>query len=235
MAQTVKVSVSMAELRNKLTDPNSLKELIELAGEELAQQVQAVVRQNAARDEAAKSLGAKITAPAGKVHEAAGTARPVAAVRTAVIKGHNPTLKFKRLHEDAVIPSRSHPSDAGFDLTAALGLGSVVTIRPGQRQLVNTGVAVAIPDGFVGLVAPRSGLAVKHGISVTNAPGIVDAGYRGELKVIVHNLGSEDFEIRHGDRIAQLVITPFLNWQSEETAELPEADRGAAGFGSTGR
>lgn len=101
--------------------------------------------------------------------------------------------------------------------------------------MTRTGVAVAIPNGFVGLVAPRSGLAYKHGISVTNAPGIVDAGYRGELKCIIHNLGHEPFEIKPGDRIAQLVVTPFLQWESEEVAELPEADRGDNGFGSTGR
>lgn len=167
----------------------------------------------------------------GTIHEAAGTARPTAAVRTAVVKGNAQRLQFKKLRDDAVVPTKSHPSDAGFDLVSI----DRVKLMPGERFLTSTGIAVAIPDGFVGLVAPRSGLANKYGISVTNAPGIVDSGYRGELKVIVHNLGIEAFNIAPGDRIAQLVVTPFLRWDAEEVAELPEADRGEAGFGSTGR
>jgi dUTP pyrophosphatase len=149
-----------------------------------------------------------------------------------MLKPNKPdTLQFKRLSPDATVPSKSHPSDAGYDLVAT----EHFVIPPGQRHMTSTGVAVAIPAGFVGLVAPRSGLAYKHGVSVTNAPGIVDSGYRGELKVIVHNLGAEAFTINPGDRIAQLVVVPYLRWQAEEVDELPEADRGDAGFGSTGR
>lgn len=173
--------------------------------------------------------------------EAAGTARATLAVRNGTLKiAVAPTLQFKKLEVDAVLPVKSHPTDAGFDLSACLPSGEFtsshdILLTPGQRALVPTGLAVAIPAGFVGMVAPRSGLAIKHGISVTNAPGIVDSGYRGELKVIVHNLSDSDFTINHGDRIAQLVVVPFLQWNSEEVDELPEADRGDAGFGSTGR
>lgn len=234
MTQTINVTVSMAEVKEKLADPHSLAELAEAVGMELASKVQIAAQQATKSDAAAKSLGKKLATPlkaGGVVHEAAGIARPSALVRTAVVKQSEPTLQFKRLHKDAVIPSKSHPTDAGFDLVSI----DRAQIKPGERFLTKTGVAVAIPEGFVGLVAPRSGLAVKHGISVTNAPGIVDSGYRGELMVIVHNLGIETFNIVPGDRIAQLVVTPFLRYQAEEVDELPEADRGEAGFGSTGR
>lgn len=156
--------------------------------------------------------------------EAAGTATLALASKPAGVM-------FKKLTEDAVVPVKSHATDAGYDLVSVVDS----TIPVGERRLIATGIAVAIPNGWVGLVAPRSGLAIKHGISVTNAPGIVDSGYRGELMTIVHNLGQEEFQINKGDRIAQLVVTPYYYGESLEVDELPEADRGDNGFGSTGR
>lgn len=166
--------------------------------------------------------------------EAAGTARATQAVRNGTLKIASqkaPTLQFKKLVEQATLPTKSHPTDAGFDLVSVME----TTVPARGRRMVSTGIATAIPQGMVGLVAPRSGLAVKSGISVTNAPGIVDSGYRGELKVILQNHSDDDFKVMPGDRIAQLVVVPFLQWNSEEVDELPTADRGEAGFGSTGR
>lgn len=110
-----------------------------------------------------------------------------------------------------------------------------VTLRPGERSLVPTGVAVALPAGFVGLVAPRSGLAIREGVGVVNAPGILDSGYRGELKVILINHGHSEVTIARGERIAQLVVVPYVTPDFEEVAELPSSARGEGGFGSTGR
>jgi dUTP pyrophosphatase len=156
---------------------------------------------------------------AGNVVEAAGTATLAP-----------PLLQFKRLHADAVMPKRAHGTDAGFDLTAVEN----AVLAPGGQVTVKVGLAVAIPAGYVGLVCPRSGLAAKFGITITNAPGIIDSGYRGELMVILHNTSSNTFEVEAGDRIAQLVVTPFLPALSVEVDSLPAADRGDAGFGSTG-
>ena len=142
------------------------------------------------------------------------------------------TLRVQRLHEDAVIPTRAHPGDAGIDLVAV----EAATLRAGGgRAMVGTGIAVEVPDGWAGLVCPRSGLAAKHGIGVVNGPGIVDAGYRGEVRVVLYNSDPDtDFEIAAGDRIAQLVLTPVSLAQVEEVSELSDASRGAAGFGSSG-
>ena len=131
-----------------------------------------------------------------------------------------------------MLPVRAHPGDAGLDLAAA----EDVVLAPGQRAAVATGWAVAVPEGMAGLVVPRSGNALRHGLTVANAPGLIDAGYRGELRVILVNLGDEPFTIATGDRIAQLVITPVSLASAVEAAELPGSDgRGAGGFGSTGR
>ena len=129
------------------------------------------------------------------------------------------------------VPSYAHPGDAGADIHAA----EAVTLEPGERALVGTGVAIALPDGYAAFVHPRSGLAAKHGITIVNAPGTVDAGYRGEIKVILVNLGQEAFTIQRGERIAQLVLAPVtrLAWQAVDS--LDETERGAGGFGSTGR
>lgn len=129
------------------------------------------------------------------------------------------------------LPHRAHADDAGLDLASAEEL----VIPAGGRALVDTGLAVALPPGTVGLVCPRSGLAAKHGVTVLNGPGIVDAGYRGPLKVALHNTDpTKDFPLRVGDRIAQLVVVPFLAPVLQEVDDLEETDRSTAGFGSSG-
>jgi len=129
------------------------------------------------------------------------------------------------------VPTYSHPGDAGADLRSAEAL----TIPPGERRTVGTGVAIALPDGYVGLVHPRSGLAAKHGITVLNAPGTVDAGYRGEIRVTLLNTDlNQAFEIAIGDRIAQLVIQGVEKAHFMQVDRLPESNRGEGGFGSTG-
>jgi dUTP pyrophosphatase len=142
------------------------------------------------------------------------------------------SFRFTRLNEAARAPLRAHPGDAGCDLFAA----EAASLGPGERASVGTGVAVEIPDGSAGLVLPRSGLAVKHGISVVNAPGLIDAGYRGELRVLLLNTDRhETFEIAPGDRIAQLVIVEVGDAEPLEVDSLEESVRGEGGFGSTGR
>jgi len=136
-----------------------------------------------------------------------------------------------RLREDAVLPQSAYPGDAGLDLVAC----ETIEIGPGERAVVPTGIAVAIPEGFAGLVVPRSGLALRHGISIVNTPGVIDSGYRGELRVIALNTDRERaFTVEAGTRIAQLVITPAPGVELVETDLLPEAARGTAGFGSSG-
>jgi len=132
-------------------------------------------------------------------------------------------------------PRQQTAGAAGVDLLAALPPGEVLSLAPGQRTLVPTGLALAIPQGYEGQVRPRSGLAAKHGVTVLNSPGTIDADYRGELKVILINLGDAAFEIRRGERIAQLVVAPVsqVNFELRETLDATE--RGAGGFGSTGR
>lgn len=124
---------------------------------------------------------------------------------------------------------------AGLDLAACLVDRKLFVIAPGDRALVPTGLALAIPIGYEGQVRPRSGLALRHGITVANSPGTIDADYRGELKVILINLGVEPFEIRHGERIAQLILAPVALLEVREVDVLPVAERGDGGFGSTGR
>ncbi|MDX6647569.1 MAG: dUTP pyrophosphatase [Miltoncostaeaceae bacterium] len=144
-------------------------------------------------------------------------------------------LPVRRLRADALLPRRAHPGDAGLDLFAAEPL----ELAPGERAAVPTGLAIAVPDGHAGLVLPRSGLAREHGITVANAPGLIDQGYRGELMVLLVNLGSRPHRIEAGDRVAQLVVAPVSAAVPVEVSELPAspaaAARGAGGFGSTGR
>jgi len=139
-------------------------------------------------------------------------------------------LAVRRLRDDARLPTRAHDDDAGLDLYAVEG----VTIGPGERALVATGVAIELPERHAGLVVPRSGLAVRHGISVVNAPGLIDPGYRGEIKVILLNLGQEPYHVQPGDRIAQMVVARYeaVDW---EEGELNGSARGTGGFGSSGR
>jgi dUTP pyrophosphatase len=132
--------------------------------------------------------------------------------------------------EPEFVPTYAHPGDAGADLRSSQAL----TISPNSRATVKTGVSIALPSGYVGLVHPRSGLAAKHGITVLNAPGTVDAGYRGEIAVTLLNTGTEAFEVNVGDRIAQLVIQAVEQAQFVSVSSLPETHRGDSGFGSTG-
>lgn len=140
-------------------------------------------------------------------------------------------LPVTRLRDDAILPTRAHPGDAGLDLAAC----ERHEIGPGERALVGTGIAVAIPDGHAGLVTPRSGLAARSGITIVNTPGLVDSGYRGEVRVILHNTDrSEPFVVEPGMRIAQLLVVPVAAAELRELDTLPASERGAAGFGSTG-
>ena len=141
-------------------------------------------------------------------------------------------LRFSRLSPRARIPERAHVEDAGLDLHAA----ESARLGPGERTGIGTGLAVAIPAGHAGLVLPRSGLAAKHGIALVNAPGLIDPGYRGEIRVLLLNTDrTETFAIEPGDRIAQLLLVPFAAAEPIEVAELDETKRGLAGFGSSGR
>ncbi|MEZ4381583.1 MAG: dUTP diphosphatase [Nannocystaceae bacterium] len=146
-----------------------------------------------------------------------------------------PRLLVRRLHPEAALPRRMSAHAAGLDLSACVPDGGVLVIAPGARELVPTGLALAIPVGYEGQVRPRSGLALRHGITIPNSPGTIDADYRGELKVILQNLGAEPFEVRHGERIAQLVLAQVASLDPVEVEALPDAARGDGGFGSTGR
>ena len=142
-------------------------------------------------------------------------------------------IRLKRLPHSEGLPLPAYASEhaAGLDVVAAESL----TLAPGERHAVATGFAIAIPHGYEVQVRPRSGLALKHGITCLNTPGTIDQDYRGEVKVILANLGSEPFEVKRGERIAQLVPAPVTKARFSEVAELSETDRGAGGFGSTGR
>lgn len=135
--------------------------------------------------------------------------------------------------EGLPLPTRATAGAAGFDLHAAVS--DVEVLAPGERCLVPTGFAIAVPAGFEAQLRPRSGLALRHGVMLPNAPGTIDSDYRGEVQVILWNAGSAPFEIKRGDRIAQLVIAPVLEARFLEVAELEATDRGAGGFGHTGR
>ena len=139
-------------------------------------------------------------------------------------------LPIRRLRNDAVLPERAYSGDAGLDLAAC----ERVELAPGERATVPTGLAVAIPEGFAGFVQPRSGLAARHGLTVVNSPGLVDSGYRGELRVVLLNTDtSEPFVVEPGMRIAQLVVLPVPELELVEVDELPDSERGVRGFGSS--
>lgn len=140
-------------------------------------------------------------------------------------------LEIRLLHPDAVPPSRSRSGDAGYDLRAT----ERVSIPQEGRRLVGTGIAVALPEGVAGLVTPRSGLAIEHGLTLLNAPGLLDPNYRGEIKVILHNTSERRYTVEIGDRIAQLLLVPYWAPELEVVEALPESERGAGGFGSSGR
>jgi dUTP pyrophosphatase len=140
-------------------------------------------------------------------------------------------LAFRRLDEGMPLPEQAHPGDAGLDLRSSID----VEIGPGKRAMIPTGLAVAIPEGYAGLVLPRSGLASRHGLTMANAPGLIDAGYRGEIICAVVNLDrDEGVKVARGDRIAQLVVVPVAELEPVWADELPESRRGERGFGSTG-
>ncbi len=144
-------------------------------------------------------------------------------------------IYFKKLsHAGSLkLPSYATPDSSGMDLRAALV--SPVVLEPGRRMLIPTGLQMALPSGYEAQIRPRSGLAYKHGITMLNTPGTIDADYRGEVKVLAVNLGDEPFEIRHGDRIAQMVIAPVIQAETREVDVLPGSERGEGGFGSTGK
>jgi dUTP pyrophosphatase len=142
-----------------------------------------------------------------------------------------PEVLVQRLHPDLPLPAYALPGDAGADLVTAID----VTLAPGERAVVPTGVAIALPEGYAAFVHPRSGLAAKFGVALVNAPGTIDAGYRGEIKVIIINLDARTpVVLRRGDRIAQLVVQEVSAARFVEVAELPMSQRGSGGFGSTG-
>ena len=140
------------------------------------------------------------------------------------------TLRFRKVHPDAVLPSYAHPSDAGMDVRSVEDL----TIAPGKRALVHTGLVMLLPPKYEAQVRPRSGLALKSGVTVLNTPGTIDSGYRGEVGVILANFGEADFQVKKGDKVAQIVIAPVTQPEIVETTEVDETDRGSGGFGSTG-
>jgi dUTP pyrophosphatase len=141
-------------------------------------------------------------------------------------------LRFALLSEHATLPTRAHEGDAGLDLYAS----ESAHIGPGERWSVGTGVAVELPEGHAGLVLPRSGLAQRHGIALVNAPGLIDSGYRGEIRILLLNTDpAEIFQVEAGDRIAQLLITPVVTAEPVESEVLAESARGEGGFGSSGR
>ena len=144
---------------------------------------------------------------------------------------HDLDVQIVRLDPDLPAPAYAHPGDAGADLVTSVD----VTLQPGERALVPTGIALALPEGYVALVHPRSGLAARHGLSIVNAPGTIDAGYRGEIKVMLINHDpTAAVVLRRGDRIAQLVVQRFERARFVEVADLPDSVRGAGGYGSTG-
>lgn len=139
-------------------------------------------------------------------------------------------LPIRKLRDDAIVPARAYDGDAGLDLASC----ERVELAPGTRATVGTGLAVAIPEGYAGYVQPRSGLAAKHGITIVNSPGLVDSGYRGELRVVLLNTDlDETFVVEPGMRIAQLVLVPVPGIEPVEVEELPDSERGVRGFGSS--
>lgn len=140
-------------------------------------------------------------------------------------------LPVKKLADNAIIPKAAYAGDAGIDLSSTEDL----VLKPFERRLVPTGLAIGLPEGYAGFVTPRSGSAIKQGLSIVNAPGLIDSGYRGELKVILINLDPQnDIVIKAGDRIAQLVVVKVEQLQPVETSELDSTERGTGGFGSSG-
>jgi dUTP pyrophosphatase len=144
--------------------------------------------------------------------------------------GGSVTLRVRKLDPSVPVPAYAHPGDAGLDICSSEDL----MLHPGERSMVGTGFAMALPEGYAAFVQPRSGLAARSGISIVNTPGLIDCHYRGEVKIILVNLGSEPFEVKRGDRIAQMVIQGVEAAEVEVVEELDDTPRGEGGFGSTG-
>lgn len=144
----------------------------------------------------------------------------------------SPRVLVKRLHPEVPLPKYQTELAAGMDMAA--WVDEPLSLAPGERKLVSTGLSIGLPPGYEAQVRPRSGLALKHGVTVLNTPGTIDADYRGEIKVLLVNLGAETFSVARGDRIAQLVIAPVAKATLEVAASLDATDRGAGGYGSTG-
>jgi dUTP pyrophosphatase len=144
-------------------------------------------------------------------------------------------VRVCKVHPRAELPVYMTAGAAGMDLHAVIADGEVMRIAPGERVLVGTGLAIALPEGHEAQVRPRSGLAYKHGVTVLNSPGTIDCDYRGEVKVLLINHGREAFELRHGERIAQMIIAPVTRAEWTEVSSLEDTARGAGGYGSTGR
>lgn len=140
-------------------------------------------------------------------------------------------LKFKKLNDEAVIPKKTRIGDAAFDISSI----EDVVIKPNSKHLTKTGIAIEIEDGYCGLVLPRSGNAVNHGITIINTPGLIDSNYRGEIKVGLLNTSDKEFSVLKGDRIAQLLIVPVVDVEVDVVEALSESNRGSKGFGSSGR
>jgi dUTP pyrophosphatase len=169
--------------------------------------------------------------PAEPEARADGGAVAVALAEEGPSRGQTGDLKFVKLNEKATAPTRAHDNDAGLDLRAA----ESARLAPGARVSVGTGLAVQIPDGVGGLVLPRSGLALKHGVTLVNSPGLIDPGYRGEVRVLLLNTdGAIDFHVKPGDRIAQLLLVPIASASPIQAEALDESGRGVGGFGSSG-
>ena len=139
-------------------------------------------------------------------------------------------IKIKKVHEKAIVPKYARRGDAGMDVYSVEGL----IVKSKERKLISTGISFEIPEGFEIQVRPKSGLALNHGLTIVNTPGTLDSGYRGELKVILLNTGENDYEIKPGEKIAQIVLARYEQAEIEEVSELSESERGAGGFGSTG-
>lgn len=139
-------------------------------------------------------------------------------------------VRFKKVHPDAVLPAYAHQGDAGMDVRSV----DDVEIAPGSRALVHTGLVMMLPQGYEAQVRPRSGLALRHGVTVLNTPGTIDEGYRGEVGVILANFGDAAFAVKKGDRVAQIVVAPVTRAEVAEAAEIDGTERGGGGFGSTG-
>ena len=142
-------------------------------------------------------------------------------------------ILIKRLSDNVSLPKYETEESSGMDLAA--NINEKIEIKPGTTAIVPTGISVSIPKNFEIQIRPRSGLAMKNNISVLNSPGTIDSDYRGEIKIIIYNHGKEDFIINNGDRIAQMILTPIVKMELEETRDLPETIRGLGGFGSTGK